>query len=688
MESLPKTLPASWYRSSPLYQLEKRGVFLKAWFLLAPITRFQGENEVVNYEMAGVKLCVRRTSVLQNDIAVYNAETGEELRSYITESGLLFTTISSMAPSFKEYFPDLEPLLARVDFTELPYRKSIKYEGNFNWKTMVDGYQECLHCQYTHPSFSVLYPPAFYAVHNHTNFSRHIADPTKPDDGLFLYFFPVVTLNVYGGGMSSFRVCPTEDPGVTRMEFDYYHVEEGEKFEEYYKFVRQVALEDFELCEKAQANLEKGIYHEGILNPEKESGVAWYQQEVLKRVVAQHEIEKVASDLAMEAFSQPTSVADIFMQAQEDPPMIAVAISLPLILAAVIFLSRHSLRWSLRLVVPASFHPQPSSEIDSYHASAHEISTSQDVPEGWFTDAKLFSLERRAIFATGKLTKAPKFDGIPGFKREENNLYQIWVKTDDNGFVFINFQGDWSVQDPDTRGLSDFANSSGISPTSTMVDFWQAEGDFNWKLASSLFEASNDHPFVGHEPKPGSLLNRLFGGARHQQKQATCQPSPISALRSIPGTNLWFMTVVEPLSATRSSLRRTLYCTHPNPSSTLTLTTNQNQTLLNAVGKDFNSDLETLIQSQIAMTTTTTANNTPIGLSKTITPSQTHLLERIEEHLRRERKAGTQIFPAAQLVADGEGSGVAEKLCRDLDTLADAGLACRKSGSDARRLAW
>lgn len=166
--------------------------------------------------MAGVKLCVRRTSVLQNDIAVFNAETGEKLRSYITESGLLFTTISSMAPSFKEYFQDLEPLLARVDFTKLPYRKSIKYEGNFNWKTMVDGYQECLHCQYTHPSFSVLYPPAFYAVHNHTNFSRHIADPKKPDDGLFLYFFPVVTLNVYGGGMSSFRVCPTEDPGVTR----------------------------------------------------------------------------------------------------------------------------------------------------------------------------------------------------------------------------------------------------------------------------------------------------------------------------------------------------------------------------------------------------------------------------------------------------------------------------------------
>lgn len=74
--------------------------------------------------------------------------------------------------------------------------------------------------------------------------------------------------------MSSFRVCPTADPHVTRMEFDYYHLADGDKFEEYYKFVRQVAMEDFELCEKAQDNLAKGVYHEGILNPEKENGVS------------------------------------------------------------------------------------------------------------------------------------------------------------------------------------------------------------------------------------------------------------------------------------------------------------------------------------------------------------------------------------------------------------------------------
>jgi len=141
---------------------------------------------------------------------------------------------------------------------------------------MVDGYQECLHCQYTHRSFSVKYPPTFYEVHNHETYSRHIADPAKPDDGLFLYFFPVCTLNLYGGGMSSFRVCPGEKVGETRMEFDYYF-DDGkggiEGFEDYFKFVRKVALEDFELCEVAQENLERGVYSQGVLNQVKESGV-------------------------------------------------------------------------------------------------------------------------------------------------------------------------------------------------------------------------------------------------------------------------------------------------------------------------------------------------------------------------------------------------------------------------------
>lgn len=86
MASPAKTLPASWYCSKPLYDLERRAVFEKAsplhkkiiikrglgigeadcganllsdqgWYLLGPVTRFKGQEQV-GYEVAGVRLQV------------------------------------------------------------------------------------------------------------------------------------------------------------------------------------------------------------------------------------------------------------------------------------------------------------------------------------------------------------------------------------------------------------------------------------------------------------------------------------------------------------------------------------------------------------------------------------------------------------------------------------------------------
>jgi len=92
--------------------------------------------------------------------------------------------------------------------------------------------------------------------------------------------------------MSSFRTLPSTNPSFSRMEFDYYHEGTDEEFEKYFKFVRQVAEEDFELCEKAQKGLEAGIYGEGVLNPMKENGVSWYQQRVRSAVREKWALEK------------------------------------------------------------------------------------------------------------------------------------------------------------------------------------------------------------------------------------------------------------------------------------------------------------------------------------------------------------------------------------------------------------
>ncbi|KAK5327606.1 hypothetical protein LTR93_002991 [Exophiala xenobiotica] len=300
-----KTLPASWYTSQNLYHLEQRAVFYKAWYLVGAVPRFAVDREV-DFEFAGVTVIVRHDG--NENFTVTRKSDGLELDNYLTPTGLLFTTVDPSAPSFSEWFPaSLLELLSGYDFRRLAHRRTIKYPGRFNWKTMVDGYQECLHCQYTHRSFSVKYPPTFYEVHNHHTYSRHIADPANPNDGLFLFFYPICTLNLYGGGMSSFRVCPGDKVGDTRMEFDYYF-DDGkggtEGFEEYFKFVRKVAQEDFELCEVAQTNLERGIYSQGVLNQKKESGVLHYQQLTRKMVVDKFREEEAEKNALSPASSR------------------------------------------------------------------------------------------------------------------------------------------------------------------------------------------------------------------------------------------------------------------------------------------------------------------------------------------------------------------------------------------------
>ncbi|KAG4292573.1 hypothetical protein FPRO06_12061 [Fusarium proliferatum] len=276
--SCPNTLPASWYTSKAIAALERRAIFNQTWIYLGVVTRWSADVEDCFYDLEQFKFTVRRESEDWKSFQVFTSD-GTQMRHHITRTGLLFITFSDSTPEFNEYFPGLEELISTVDFTAFPFRTSLKYTGKYNWKTLIDGFQECLHCPFAHPSFSKVYAPTTYKVLNEQHFSRHFAEADckrdSPSDGLFLYFFPNSTLNLYGGGISSFRTWPTDDPSKTIMQFDYYHKSsvETQEFQNYYKFARTVATEDNDLCEMAQMNLKVGIYTEGILNPNKENGV-------------------------------------------------------------------------------------------------------------------------------------------------------------------------------------------------------------------------------------------------------------------------------------------------------------------------------------------------------------------------------------------------------------------------------
>ncbi|KFA79371.1 hypothetical protein S40288_03537 [Stachybotrys chartarum IBT 40288] len=300
MASYSTTLPASWYTSRGIYNLERRAVFLKSWVLLGAVTKFPDQGVDYKHELAQVNFTVRRETEDWRSIKVYKEKDGGVMRFHLTATGLLFLTLSDDTVGFEHFFPGFEAKIAHEDFTQYPLRRPLKYTSRNNWKAAVDAYQECLHCAYAHPEFAKLYKPADYKVHDYTNYSQHVARPEVANDGLFFYLFPNCTLSLYAGGMTCWRINPTADPTQSRMEFDYYHQapEGSDEFESYYRFTRNVALEDIELCEKTQANMNIGIYSEGILNPDKENGVAYFHSRVLELCSDQLEGEQAERNFA------------------------------------------------------------------------------------------------------------------------------------------------------------------------------------------------------------------------------------------------------------------------------------------------------------------------------------------------------------------------------------------------------
>ncbi|EWZ83187.1 hypothetical protein FOCG_15060 [Fusarium oxysporum f. sp. radicis-lycopersici 26381] len=285
------TLPASWYTSTGIYSLERRAIFLNSWVLLGAVTKFPETNVNYEHELAQTDFIVRRETEDWRSITVSKQSDGTVMRSHLTPNGLLFLTLSDETCSFEEFFPGFEESTAHADFTELPLRRPLKYIADNNWKATVDAYQECLHCAYAHPEFAKTFKPAGYKVINKHNYSQHIATATGADDGLFFFLFPNCSLSLYAGGLTCWRINPSKKPEQARMEFDYYHKAPAgsDEFEKWYDFTRNVAVEDIELCEKTQANLNVGIYSEGLLNPQKENGVIYFHSRILELCSAQME---------------------------------------------------------------------------------------------------------------------------------------------------------------------------------------------------------------------------------------------------------------------------------------------------------------------------------------------------------------------------------------------------------------
>ncbi|KZT54421.1 ISP domain-containing protein [Calocera cornea HHB12733] len=341
------TLPASWYRSEKICQLEKRAIFSRGWHVTTVVSEFRNVGDYRVFDFAGrsvllvkgrdgnVKafhnVCRHRAYPLKTQSegcsgvisCGYHAWTFDlagnlikapqfdsvpgfdkkehglyPVHMHITRGGLIFVNLeASETPSvtFEEHFPGMAALLDGFDFQRYELRKKSVHVGEFNWKTRMDGYQECYHCQVAHKALSKSFSIKEYFVENHANYSQHIAKASTNDkdvygsgNALFLFMFPGSALNCFDRGWQRSSTAPI-DAGHTKIAMEYYvdpDLSEQEK-DDFVESFSEVFWEDCALCTQAQMNLDAGVYERGVLHPSVESGVAALQAQT-RRLVLEH----------------------------------------------------------------------------------------------------------------------------------------------------------------------------------------------------------------------------------------------------------------------------------------------------------------------------------------------------------------------------------------------------------------
>ena len=247
-EETERGLPASWYRSLDMYELERRAIFSKKWLMVTHKNRFTQAGDYLRFTEAGFSfflcldrdgniggfhnICRHRAFPLIHDDAGntkilackyhgwsygingklakaphfekfsdFNKEENGLLHVHVHIDVLGFVWVNLDAAetpetSWEEQFcgVDTQERFQSFDFSEYRFDHTWGMQGDYNWKTLGDNYNECLHCRTSHPDTTDLVDIATYRVEGKEGSLQHFNK--RQEDGLnritiaSTYYFP------------------------------------------------------------------------------------------------------------------------------------------------------------------------------------------------------------------------------------------------------------------------------------------------------------------------------------------------------------------------------------------------------------------------------------------------------------------------------------------------------------------
>lgn len=243
------TIPAEYYTSEELFEVEKEKVFANTWICVAHISELAEKNDYVIREIIGESLIIvrGRDNVLRGfynvcphrghqlmsgeggkaknvitcpyhawafkldgelahatnceNVANFDASAMSLSSFHVTEyAGFIYINLTRDEPQpIEEQLPGLKEQMEQA----CPVIKDLKLAARFvnptaaNWKTIVDNYIECYHCPTNHVSFASSVDVGVYEHNLYDNWTVQIGQ-AKPSESSYQFDESVKDPKFYG----------------------------------------------------------------------------------------------------------------------------------------------------------------------------------------------------------------------------------------------------------------------------------------------------------------------------------------------------------------------------------------------------------------------------------------------------------------------------------------------------------
>ncbi|EXL67212.1 cytochrome P450 oxidoreductase [Fusarium oxysporum f. sp. conglutinans race 2 54008] len=342
---MQSTLPASWYREPGFYQLERRAIFSKSWILISHSCQFNETGKYVRYEMAGypffvirdragninafLNICRHRAfpivhkdsgqaSVLSckyhgwsykmngdlakaprfDSVPEFDKDSYKlyKVHTHIDKLGFVWVNLDAAETpthSWEEQFGGVteQPRLANYDLNNYKFDHTWSMEGKFNWKTLIENYNECYHCPTAHPGLAPFFKGIRQMVYGcQKHWIEHLGGKGEERSSSVspTFAFPNASITLTPTLFYMMSIVPTSAT-TSLMRYEVYRAKDAtdKAFREKLDFFAQVEGEDKWLANGAQGNLNSDTYTTGPFHPEVEEGVTFVTS-LIKDVLHQH----------------------------------------------------------------------------------------------------------------------------------------------------------------------------------------------------------------------------------------------------------------------------------------------------------------------------------------------------------------------------------------------------------------